>query len=502
MLKQNLSQKMIQKLSPQQIQLMKLLQIPTTALEQRIKEELETNPALEEGLSSEEETEADRDISLEQEDEEYREEDTFELNDYLEDYINDDPIIYSKYTSNMPSAEDQERERPLYVEQSYHEYLLQQLAMRKGLSETQKLIARQIIGSIDQDGYLRRSPSAIADDLLFAQNVELKESEILEVLEVVQSFDPIGTGARDLKECLELQLDDLKRNMEQQGHPISEHLHIARLIIKDYFDHFSKKHYERLMSLLNLSEEDLKSALEEILKLNPKPASSFRYGTNDNAMYIIPDFVIINEDGELRLSLNARNAPDLRINDHYKEMLHSYKRRKESKLTTKAESDAIRFIKQKIDSAKWFIDAIKQRQDTMYRTMYAIMQYQYDYFLTGDEKNLKPMILKDIAELTNRDLSTISRVANSKYVQTEFGTKCLKEFFSESMVTEDGSEVSTLEVKKMLKELIDEENKKKPLSDEKIKALLKEKGYSIARRTVAKYREQLGIPVARLRKEL
>ncbi len=446
MLKQNLSQKMIQKLSPQQIQLMKLLQIPTTSLEQRIKEELESNPALEEGNPSEEVEELNED--REPIEDEYREEETFELNDYLEEYIDDDPIIYSKYTNNNPALEDQDRERPMFVEQSYHEYLLSQLHMKKGLSDRQKLIATQIIGSIDQDGYLRRAPSAIVDDLLFAQNLELTEEEVLQVLELVQQFDPIGTGARNLQECLDLQLDYKKKALEQEGKTISSHLHIARLIIKDHFEHFSKKHYNKLLSILNLSEENLRNALDEILKLNPKPASSFRYGSQDNTVYIIPDFIITNQDGELHLTLNTRNAPDLRVNDHYQEMLGSYRRRKEKKLTTKTETEAIRFIKQKIDSAKWFIDAIKQRQDTMYRTMYAILQYQYEYFLTGDEKNIRPMILKDIAELTNRDLSTISRVANSKYVQTEFGTKCLKEFFSESMLMEDGSEVSTLEVKK------------------------------------------------------
>lgn len=495
MIRQGLSQKMMQKLSPQQIQLMKLLQIPTATLDQRIKEELEANPALDEG---EENAEV---FDLDQADEtadEGQETEEFELDDYLKEYIEDDPSTYKLRTESTYS-EDDEKTIPIAVQRSFHDHLERQLGMLKLPTEEQQTIARQIIGSIDADGYLRREPIAIVDDLVFGQNIDVEESAIKEILHKIQRFDPPGIGARDLQECLIIQLEQkLKKNPD--NYP--EERQLGLRILTEYFEEFSKKHYTRLKKALYISESELKDAIEEILKLNPKPASGFSNGTSNSNQYVVPDFTIQNRDGELDLSLNSKNAPDLRINDSYMDMLKTYKDTTKGRRGTKQEKEAVMFIKQKIDSAKWFIDAIKQRQDTLYNCMYTIMQYQYDFFLTGDERRLKPMILKDIAEVTGLDISTVSRVANSKFVQTEFGTKKLKSFFSESLMTQDGKEVSTLEVKNILSDIIEAEDKRKPLSDEKLKDLLQGKGYNIARRTVAKYREQLHIPVARLRKEL
>lgn len=508
MLKQNLSQKMLQKLSPQQIQLMKLLQIPTASLEQRIKEELEANPALEEGEERDDMLDLDNNAAdetspeerLSETEEDYRD-DTYELDDYLKEYIEDDPASY-KLKANNYSSDEEDKTIPIAVESTFHEYLEQQLGLLELKDEREEAIAMQIIGSIDDDGYLRRDPLSIIDDLMFSQNIFATEEEINVLLEKVQDFDPPGIGARDLQECLLLQL---QAKLDQDTYSSNGHLYALELavkIIKDYFDEFTKKHYQKLQRHLNISEDDLKVAIDEVLKLNPKPASGHTGGGSRVTQYVVPDFIIVNRDGELELTLNTRNAPDLRINEQYKDMLLSYKANTRGRRANRKEKEAVMFIKQKIDSAKWFIDAIRQRQQTMYKTMYAILQYQYDYFLTGDQKKLRPMILKDIADITGLDISTVSRVANSKFVQTEFGTKRLKEFFSESLQTDSGEEVSTLEVKKILRELIDAENKRKPLSDEKLKKLLNEKGYNIARRTVAKYREQLNLPVARLRKEL
>ena len=515
MLKQNLSQRMLQKLSPQQIQLMKLLQIPTATLEQRIKEELEANPALEEGEDREDSLDissSDEDFSRSDSDTEGGGEDTipeetyqekeveFELDDYLTEYIEDDPSSYKLKTNNY-SSDDEDKTIPVPVENTFHEYLERQMGMLDLKDEREELIAKQIIGSIDDDGYLRREPTSIISDLLFSRNITATEDEIMGLLKKIQKFDPPGIGARDLGEALLLQLYAKKEQLDEKladKHPINQ----AVRLIENYFNEFTKKHYQKLQRQLGISEYELKEAIEEILKLNPKPASGHNGGSSRNTYYIVPDFIIVNRDGELDLSLNSRNAPDLRINEHYKDMLISYKYNKKAKRSSKHEKEAVLFIKQKIDSAKWFIDAIRQRQQTMYKTMYSIMQYQYDYFLTGDQKKLRPMILKDIADITGLDISTVSRVANSKFVQTEFGTKRLKDFFSESLQTSSGEEVSTLEVKKILTDIIEEENKRKPLSDEKLKNLLQEKGYNIARRTVAKYREQLNVPVARLRKEL
>ena len=518
-MKQHLSHKLLQKLSPQQIQLMKLLQIPTVALDQRVKEELEANPALEESEETEGENETTPDEYEEidagfsktdeeggdskEEPEEVIRDDEFELDDYLTDYMEEDPVSYKLRIDNY-SPDEEEKTIPIAVESSFHEYLEHQLGLLNLKDDREISITKQLIGSIDDDGYLRREPVAIIDDLMFSQNIEATEEEITKLMKKVQCFDPPGTGARNLQECLHLQLQ-FKYDNEKLGLEEKDTVQTALRIIVSHFDQFSKKHYNKLKRQIGVTDEELKDAIDEILKLNPKPASGHNGGGNaKNIHYIVPDFIIVNRDGELDLSLNSRNAPDLRINDHYRDMLRSYKKGKgkDGKRPNRQEKEAVMFIKQKIDSAKWFIDAIRQRQETMYRTMYSIMQYQYDFFLSGDQKKLRPMILKDIAEITGLDISTVSRVANSKFVQTEFGTKRLKDFFSESLMTKNGEEVSTLEVKKILTEIISEEHKRKPLSDEKLKNLLRDKGYNIARRTVAKYREQLGIPVARLRKEL
>jgi len=492
MLKQNLAQKQLQKLSPQQIQLMKLLLVPTALLDQRIKEELEANPALEEGDKAikDDKIDINSDNSTDDESDEYEGTDTeIDLGDYLaDDYDQPD---YKLRDTNYPDPESN-FSLPIPVIDTFQDFLEQQLGMIS-LSEDNQVIARQIIGSIDEDGYLRRPLSAILDDLAFTQNVETTEEKLEELLLIVQAFEPAGVGGRNLKESLLIQL---KSKLKQD--PQNTTLQQAELILSSHFEAFSKKHYDKLTSKLNINSEQLKVIIDEILKLNPKPGSAFS-SKSKNDHYIVPDFIIVNEGGQLELSLNNKNTPDLRINSSYIDMIKDYNK---SDKKDKKQKDTLLFIKQKIDSAKWFIDAIRQRQKTMLKTMSTILELQYDYFLTGDELLLKPMILKDVAEITGYDISTISRVSNSKYVQTEFGTFKLKDFFSESLTTESGEEVSTREVKKILSNLIDNESKKKPLSDQKLTEALTEKGYQIARRTVAKYREQLNIPVARLRKEL
>ncbi len=521
MIKQVQKTAIIQKLSPQQIQLMKLLQIPTATLEQRIKEELEANPALEESeegenslseSSSDDLRDDERFMKGEKESKEDGEpapdefeapkDDSIELDEYINDYLEDDVASY-KLNINNYSPDDEDKTMPMAVENTFHEHLIRQLGLLRLNDEREITIAKQVVGSIDDDGYLRREPISIVDDLMFGQNIFATEEEIMAMIKKVQTFDPPGVGARNLQEALVLQLER-KNDSEVFTFEEKAPIRLALRILSEHFNEFSKKHYARLQRQLNINERQLKRAIEAILKLNPKPASGYSSGSNSRAVhYIVPDFTITNRDGELDLELNSRNAPDLRINDHYKDMLTSYQgNKKMGRRTDKKQKDAVMFIKQKIDSAKWFIDAIKQRQATMYKTMYAILQLQYDFFLTGDQRKLRPMILKDIAEMTGLDISTVSRVANSKYVQTEFGTKRLKDFFSESLQTKSGEEVSTLEVKKILTDIIANENKRKPLSDEKLKELLTERGYNIARRTVAKYREQLNVPVARLRKEL
>lgn len=490
MLKQTLQQKLLQKLSPQQIQFIKLLQVPTVSLDARIKEELEENPALEDmslvNMNDPVEEYPDRDpeeSSLSDENHE-GEADEFNVDDYLQ---NDDTKDYSDY-SGSSDDDDEKREMPIALQSSFFENLQQQLGLLV-LSDKDYLIGQQIIGSLDDDGYLRRPISSLIDDLAFSQNVIAEESEVLDMLKLIQGFDPAGIGARDLQECLLIQL----RKKDQDSEIIKK----AILIIENHLDEFTKKHYDKLEKSLGLNSETLKEIIQEILKLNPKPGDSGNVA--EKQLQVIPDFHISNQDGVLHLTLNSKNAPELRVSRSYQEMFDHYDKASQK---DKKMKEAVQFVKQKLDSAKWFIDAIKQRQQTLLRTMNAIMNYQYDYFLTGDDKLLKPMILKDIADRINMDISTVSRVANSKYVQTEFGTFLLKSFFSEAIQTDSGEEVSNKEVKKILEECIANEDKRKPLADEKLTEILKEKGYTIARRTVAKYREAMNIPVARLRKQL
>ncbi len=494
MLKQKLAQKQMQKLSPQQIQLMRLLEIPVATLEQRIKEELEANPALDEGA------ETDENLPAEPSEENESKEEEYELDDYLREYMEDDPVTYNLRQNGQPT-EEEEKAIPIAVQETFHEFLKKQLGLLHFANEKEKAIAEYIVGNIGDDGYLRRSAEAISDDLLFAQNIQASPEEIEHWIQQIQRFEPPGVAARNLQECLAIQLRH-KLRREDLDEERRQRLKLALRIIEKAFPDFSNKRFNQVQKRLQISEEDMKEAMEEILQLNPKPASAFSASGRRQTEYVVPDFFVINRDGQLELSLNNLNLPDLRINSHYQNMLQQYHARTKKKKNNKKDKEAILFIKQKIDNARWFIDAIRQRYDTMERIMRAIIEYQKKYFLTGDEMQLRPMILKDIADITGLDISTISRVANSKYVQTEFGTKKLKDFFSEGMQTADGEEVSTREIKNALKELIEQEDKRKPLSDEKLKKLLQEKGYDIARRTVAKYREQMNIPVARLRKEL
>jgi len=498
MLNQKLQQKLLQKLSPQQIQLIKLLEVPTMQLEQRIKKEIEENPVLEEGAQSEDddykndaEDDYDDDSDDGSDNDDFKSDDEFSL----DDYIDDDDIPDYKLNANNYSKDDKRNDIPYSDVASFRDHMISQLGLRN-LSEAQEIIAEYIIGNIDEDGYLRREIEAIADDLAFSQNVSITDKELNDVLKIVQDFDPPGVGARTLQECLLIQID--KRIQTS-----SENLKIIKIaykILNEFFSEFSKKHYDKIISKMNIQENELKQAVDEILKLNPKPGSAFVGQLLKTAQHITPDFILDEIDGELILHLNSRNIPDLRISRTYAEMIDSYS--KDNKKNTKKDKETISFVKQKLDSAKWFIDAIKQRQNTLQLTMQAIIDYQKEYFRDGDETQLHPMILKDIAEKTNLDISTISRVANSKYIQTHFGIYPLKYFFSEGMQTDSGEEVSTREIKKILKECIENESKKRPLTDEKLAKILQDKGYQIARRTVAKYREQMNILVARLRKEL
>jgi RNA polymerase sigma-54 factor len=480
-LKQQLAQRLEQRLSPQQIQLMKLLQVPTMELDQRIKQEIEENPALEEGEDKEED---DFDNTDDEFDDDSDSDDDFDLSDYLDDDSSD-----YKTQANNSSKDDEERVIPLSGEQSFQEKLTEQLHLLD-LDDKQFLIADILIGNLDESGYLNRDLEAIVDDLAFSMNVEANEDEVAIILSLIQELDPAGVGARNLQECLLLQI---KR--KQDGDIVR---YTAKKILEDYFDEFTKKHYDKIAKKLEIEDEDLKEAIDEILRLNPKPGGSMRESAK-NYQQIIPDFMLFENEGRLELSINGRNAPELKVSKEYESMLRSYS---EGAKASKSDKDALTFVRQKLDSAKWFIDAIKQRQQTLLLTMSAIMNYQHAYFLTGDETKLRPMILKDIADIVELDISTISRVANSKYVQTNFGIFALKYFFSESLSTDSGEEVSTREVKKILSEAIEAEEKRNPLTDEKLMDLLNERGYNIARRTVAKYREQLNIPVARMRKEL
>lgn len=489
MLKQSLQQKLQQKLSPQQIQLMKMLQIPTMELEQRIKEEMESNPALEEGSDSD-----DNDDNASQDensgDQDENENNDNESNDEIDlsDYFDEDTPDYKLYANNN-SSDDDDKESPLGAGRSFQDLLFSQLGLRD-LDERQVSLAEYLIGNLDESGYLRREIPAIVNDLAFSQNISTTAEELEEVLKVIQDLDPAGIGARDLKECLLIQI--------RRTEIMDDDSELAELIISKYFDEFTKKHYEKIAKRLEISEEELKPAIEFILHLNPKPGNSMQE-SKGIVQHVIPDFLLQVEDEVLKLSLNGKNAPELKISREYREMLDHYAK---SKSKDNKEKEAMMFVKQKIDGAKWFIDAIRQRNETLLYCMQAIVNYQKEFFLTGDETKLRPMILKDIADIVGMDISTVSRVANSKYIQTPYATYLLKYFFSESLSNDEGEEVSSREVKQILKDAIEGEQKRKPLTDDRLAKLLKEKGYNIARRTVAKYREQLNIPVARLRKEL
>jgi len=485
MLKQHLQFKLSQKLSPQQIQLMKLIQLPTQAFEQRLKQELEENPALESGK---EEISSFEDEFEEQYDGDGDNEtiNTDDIN--IDDYLSDDEVPDYRTRANNYSTDDEEKTVPYAAEISFNQYLINQLNTFY-LSDEEWAIAEFLVGSVDESGYIRRPVADIMDDLAFTQNIYVEQAAIEKVLKIVQELDPPGVAARSLDECLLIQL----RRKE-----MTPAIELAIAILEKSFDHFTKKHYTKLIQKHDVSEEQLKEAISEIEKLNPKPGGSYS-GNTKIVEHIVPDFSIRIVEGELELSLNGRNAPELHVSREYSNMLAGYKSAKDK---SKSQKDAVMFIKQKLDAAKWFIDAIKQRQQTLFITMSAIMEYQKEYFLTGDERKLRPMILKDIADAIGMDVSTVSRVANSKYVDTPYGTKLIKEYFSESMKNEQGEDVSTKEIKKILETVIGEEVKRKPLTDDKLAAILKDKGYPIARRTVAKYREQLGIPVARLRKEI
>jgi RNA polymerase sigma-54 factor len=485
MLKQSLQYKLLQKLSPQQIQLMKLIQLPTQAFEERLKQEIEENPALDTG--KEESDSIDDDLSNEYDDLGNEKIDAEDIN--IDEYLSDDEIPSYKTQANNYSADDDEKNVPYAAGTTFHQSLKNQLNTFR-LDEDEQTIAEFLVGSIDDSGYIRREIIDLVDDLAFTENVFTTEEKVIAILtKVVHNLDPVGVGARNLKESLIIQLKTKEKNKIRV---------LSIEILENSFDHFVKKHYQKLQEKFNISEVELKEVNTEISKLNPKPGSSYA-GNNKIAEQIVPDFSIKILDGELDLTLNSRNAPELHISREYNNMLKGYQ---ESTVKSKSQKDAVFFIKQKLDSAKWFIDAIRQRQQTLLVTMNTIMHYQYDYFLTGDERRLKPMILKDIADQIHMDISTVSRVANSKYVSTPYGTKLIKEFFSESMKNDQGEDVSTKEIKKILETVIHEEDKRKPLTDEKLATILKEKGYPIARRTIAKYREQLDLPVARLRKEI
>ncbi len=487
MLKQNLQFKLSQKLSPQQIQLMKLIQLPTLAFEQRLLEEMNENPALETGNEADE---FEKDEFDAQDDyDEYDGNDSIETDDInIDEYLSNDEIPDYKLQANNFSDDDDERESPFASPVSFHQDLINQLNTFI-LSDSDREIAEFLVGNIDDMGYIRRTIQDIVDDLAFTQAIYTDEKNVERMLQVIHELEPSGVGARDLQECLLLQL---------KHKTPTEYIELASDIVSNQFEAFTKKHYDKLLQKYAISNEQLKKAIHEIEKLNPKPGGSFT-GNNKITENIVPDFAIRFNDGELELSLNGRNAPSLHVSKDYQEMMQTYK---DSKDKSHSQKDAVQFIKQKLDSAKWFIDAIKQRQETLFVTMNAIMHFQHDYFLEGEETSLKPMILKDIADMVGLDISTVSRVANSKYVDTPYGTKLIKEFFSEAMKNDQGEDVSTLEIKKILQNVIADEDKHKPLPDDQLAEILKEKGYPIARRTIAKYREQLDIPVARMRKKI
>ena len=484
MLKQFLQFKLSQKLSPQQIQLMKLIQLPTQAFEQRLEEELVENPALESG-KEEVETDEYADNSDDYDDDNDKIE-TEDIN--IDEYLSDDETPDYKYQANNYSDDDEDKTQPFAASVTFHQDLINQLNTFI-LDDNQRAIAEFLVGSIDDSGYIRRTLTEIVDDLAFTQGVYTDEESVEQIIKIVQELEPVGVAARDLQECLLLQLKHKTPSLS---------IDLAIKIIEEQFESFTKKHYEKLLQKFDATKDDLRAAIEEIERLNPKPGGAYS-GNLRPIQNIIPDFAIKIVEGELELTLNGRNAPELHVSKEYQQMLQGYK---DSAQKSNAQKDAVQFIKQKLDSAKWFIDAIRQRQETLFVTMNAIMHYQQEYFLDGDETNLRPMILKDIADMVGLDISTISRVANSKYVDTPYGTKLIKEFFSESMKNDQGEDVSTLEIKKILQNIIAAEDTRKPYPDDKLAALLKEEGYPIARRTIAKYREQLDIPVARLRKTI
>ncbi|HMI08417.1 MAG TPA: RNA polymerase factor sigma-54 [Flavobacterium sp.] len=488
MLKQFLNLKLSQKLSPQQIQLMKLIQLPTQAFEQRLKEEMNENPALEAGKEEDEEYEKDE-FDNEEEFDDYDDNETIEADEInIDEYLSNDETPDYKTQANNYSDDDEQRESPLAATVSFHQDLINQLNTFI-LTEDEREIAEFLVGSIDDMGYIRRSIPDIVDDMAFTQGIYTDEKTVERILHIIHELEPSGVGARDLQECLLLQLKH-KTPTESVG--------LATDIIENQFDAFSKKHYDKLQQKYSVSQEQLKKGIEEIEKLNPKPGGVYS-GNTKMIEHVVPDFAIRIVEGELELTLNGRNAPTLHVSKDYQEMLQTYKVSRDKSAQQK---DAVQFIKQKLDSAKWFIDAIRQRQETLFVTMNAIMHYQQEFFLDGDETKLRPMILKDIADMVGLDISTISRVANSKYVETPYGTKLIKEFFSESMKNDQGEDVSTLEIKKILQNVIEDEDKHKPLPDDQLAEILLEKGYPIARRTIAKYREQLDIPVARMRKKI
>ena len=488
MLKQFLNFKLSQKLSPQQIQLMKLIQLPTQAFEQRLIEEMNENPALETGTDNEDIYEKDEFDNNEDYDD-YNDSENIETGEVnIDEYLSNDETPDYKTQVNNYSDDNEERESPLSAPISFHQDLINQLNTFI-LTEDQRDIAEFLVGSIDDMGYIRRSIQDIVDDMAFTQGIYTDEKTVEKMLYVIHELEPSGVGARDLQECLLLQL---------KHKTPTESVALAIHIIEDQFEAFTKKHYDKLLQKFSVSKEQLKNGVDEIEKLNPKPGGAYT-GSNKITEHVVPDFAIRIVDDELELTLNGRNAPELHVSKDYQEMMKTYK---DSKDKSSSQKDAVQFIKQKLDSAKWFIDAIKQRQETLFVTMNAIMHFQQEYFLDGDETNLKPMILKDIADMVGLDISTVSRVANSKYVDTPYGTKLIKEFFSEAMTNDQGEEVSTIEIKKILQDVIHDEDKHKPLPDDQLADMLKEKGYPIARRTVAKYREQLDIPVARMRKKM
>jgi RNA polymerase sigma-54 factor len=489
MQKLNLTQTLQQKLSPQQIQFIKLLQVPTAELESRIEEELELNPTLEEGEEEEREPEQETDVA-ESGDEDGQENESTDAEDEIDikDYLRDDD--YSSYkTYNDDGDEEEDREMPIATSSTLHETLMTQLGFL-GLDERETSIGRQLVGSIEGDGYIRRELESIVNDLAFSQGIDTNLEEVESILKKIQTFDPAGIAARNLQECLLLQLDRM-----DDGQDVD--VIVGKRIISECYDEFTKKHYAKILKKLDLDDEDyIKDAIELIVRLNPKPGGETSTGLVKN-QFVIPDFILASSSGKIEVALNSRNAPELRVSRSYNEMFQAYDKsdKKDKKL-----KEAVSFVKQKLDAARWFIDAIKQRQQTLLRTMRAIVEFQYEYFLDGDETKLKPMILKDIAGMINMDISTVSRVASSKTVQTDFGTFPLKYFFSEGIATDSGEEASSREVKQIIKDIISQEDKNKPYSDDKLEEMLNEKGYNIARRTVAKYREQLNIPVARLRR--